>query len=827
MKRPDGSLPGLQHGVRRTVAVHGVLEAAAVFAWVLLFASFQLACADEPDSALLERPAPAPLEPHAPKRAEEPAPAQPASAGAFAHSGACTLCHAEQAAAWSGSHHDLAIQPATPDSVLGDFDETVFEHFGVTTRFFRDGDGFRVETEGADGLPGVFEVAFVFGVDPLQQYLIDLGAGKLHALTVAWDTRDGAWFSLYPDERIQAGDPLHFTGRLQRWNTMCAECHSTALRRGYSLESDAYDPSWAELDVGCQACHGPAEKHVAWAHSDERGSDNGLTIKLASDSGGAPLMGAEREVEVCAPCHSRRHPVSGEAVIGEPFLDHYMPSLLLPPLYHADGQVLGEVYVYGSFTQSLMHRRGVRCSDCHEPHSLVLRAEGDRLCLQCHSAQANPRFPTLAGRSYDTPAHHFHPEASAGARCVACHMPEAAFMVVDGRRDHSLRIPRPDLSERLGTPNACTGCHEDRSSAWAAQKVESHRASSERASKRPPTHYGEALHAGLEGEASSVEALLKLAMDTGEPAIARATALELLPDSAPAASDVVRALLLAVEDSSPIVRATAVGVLERYPSSESLEAVLGALSDDRRAVRIEAARVLGAMPEERLESRQREALARAIDEFRSAQLAVADTPGAHLNLGVLSERQGHSVLAEESYQNAVRLAPEFIPARVNLANLFNRLGRNEEAEQQLRAALATVAEWPPADGSTREKGELHYSLGLLLAETGRLPEAEGELARAAADLPDRARVRYNHGLALQQLGRSAAAERAFLEAESQAPSDPAIPNALAILYLQAKAPERALPHAARAYELTGSAEAGQLLASIRDELAAPEKPDAP
>ena len=160
--------------------------------------------------------------------------------------------------------------------------------------------------------------------------------------------------------------------------------------------------------------------------------------------------------------------MSERARIGGPFLDDYEPDLLLPGLYYADGQIDGEVYVYGSFTQSRMYRHGVRCSDCHDPHTLKLRATGNALCVRCHSPDGNPRFPSLQKKVYDAPEHHFHPPGSPGAACVACHMPARTYMQLDRRRDHSLRIPRPDLTLEIGTPNACTGCHQDRDARWAA-----------------------------------------------------------------------------------------------------------------------------------------------------------------------------------------------------------------------------------------------------------------------------------------------------------------------------------------------------------------------
>jgi predicted CXXCH cytochrome family protein len=738
----------------------------------------------------------------------------------FAAAGACAQCHPTEHSLWAGSHHDQAIQPASSETVLGDFDEAEFEQFGVATRFHRSQDRYRVETQGPDGQVGDFEVVYTFGVEPLQQYLVQLPGGRLQALTIAWDTERKTWFSLYPDEPIAPGDPLHWTGRRQRWNSMCADCHTTAFQRGYDLESDAYRASWAEIDVGCQACHGPAADHVAWAREPDHQGDPGLPVQFASGT-------AREQVEVCAPCHSRRHKVSDQIGIGEPYLDHYMPALLHPALYYPDGQVLDEVYVYGSFVQSRMYRNGVRCSDCHEPHGLTLRAEGNALCTRCHSEQPDPRFPSLAARAYDSPQHHFHSDGSPGASCVECHMPAKLFMQVDSRRDHSLRIPRPDLSLKLGTPNACTGCHTDRDAEWAALELAARRP----AGAPPREHYGEALAAGWTGAPGAAERVAALALDAELPAIVRATATVLLPTLRQAAVDPLPTLIAASVDVDPLVRASAARALELRPSPQGVSVLTALLSDSRRAVRIEAARVLGGLPLENLAAEQREALGRGLEEFRAAQRAVSDTPAAHLNLGVLHTQRGRLEQAEQAYQTALRQAPDFVPARVNLANLYNGLRRNDEAERELRAALTSTDQYLGGPEGAQQRGELHYSLGLLLAEIGRLAEAEQELALAAAELPNRPRIRYNRALALQRLGRTPEAEQVFLEAESLAPESPEVQNALAILHLQAARPERALPYAERFVELTGTDAATQLLERVRRRLAGgepgPAKSEAP
>jgi predicted CXXCH cytochrome family protein len=688
----------------------------------------------------------------------------------FVGSGECARCHAEQHAKWLGSHHDRAMEPATAATVVGDFDDASFGSFPILTRFFERDGGYWVHTEGPDGKMGDFRVKYTFGIEPLQQYLIEFPGGRLQSLTIAWDAREQRWFDLYPDERIPPDDALHWTGRSQRWNTMCADCHSTNLRRGYDLESDTYETTWSELDVGCEACHGPSSNHVAWADSGASAAgDRGLPVDFAART-------SAQEVEVCAPCHSRRHKVSDTAVVGEPFLDHYMPEPLREGLYHADGQVDGEVYVYGSFVQSRMYRQGVRCSDCHEPHGLDLRAEGNALCVRCHQPEPDKRFPGLTAKAYDSSQHHFHQAGSAGAECVACHMPAKNFMQIDARHDHSLRVPRPDLSLVLGTPNACSGCHVDQSDEWAAEAISEWYGPE----RRQGFHYGAVIAAARAGYREVVPGLAALVHDEELPAIVRATALELF-ERYRSGPEPLGVIVGATRDSDPMVRAAALAGLDRLPVEQRAQIVAPLLDDPLRAVRIVAARLLAAVPSEQLDPQQQRARARGLREFETAQQAVSDTSGAHLNLGVLRTQQGDAAAAERSYRTAIELDPDFLPAYFNLTALYNESGRNDAAERNLREALERFP----------ENGELYYSLGLLLAEEERLEEAAAAIAMAADRLPGRARIRYNLALAYQHLGRRDEAERALLAAREIDSRDPAILQALAILYMQAEDWDRA------------------------------------
>ena len=596
----------------------------------------------------------------------------------------CAGCHAAEYDSWQGSHHDPAMQEATEESVTGDFDNATFEYAGVRSTFFVRGEKFLVRTDGPDGEPAEYEIAYTFGVTPLQQYLIEFPDGRLQALSICWDTRAAGkggqrWFHLYPDERIDHRDVLHWTGPLQNWNFMCAECHSTRLRKNYRPEEDRFESSWSEIDVSCEACHGPGSGHVAWAEAAASGesstlSNLGLAVRLAETDDARWIMDPEAgvarrsrprrsvaELETCARCHSRRAILSEAYVHGNPLVDTHRPALLTEELYHADGQILDEVYVYGSFLQSKMHAAGVTCTDCHDPHSLELNGSGNGLCAPCH----------LATR-FDTPEHHHHEPEAPGAECVQCHMPSRNYMVVDPRRDHGFRVPRPDLTVKIGTPNACNGCHEGESAEWAAEQAVAWWGPD----RSGTPHYGETIHAGRRGLAGAGAALGVLAGDPGAPGIVRATALSLMLDNPGPA--VLPAVRRGVGDQDPLVRLAAADVAEMLDPASRVRLLSPLLRDPFRTVRIEAASGLAPVPPGTMSQDQHLALEAALGEYREAQEFNADRMESHLNLGLLHAQLGDLDQAEVEYRKAISMMPAFAAAYVNLADLY-RLRQQEEA----------------------------------------------------------------------------------------------------------------------------------------------------
>lgn len=752
--------------------------------------------------ALRTPPVPVAADPAAPAvvaaPAAPPVPAVPRPADWVDDAG-CASCHAGAAQAWRGSHHANAMAAPTAETLKGDFRGARFVHRGVETRFsMRDGRPV-VRTDGPDGRPAEFEVAWTFGWSPLQQVLIALPGGRLQALQVAWDEPRRRWYHLRPEERTPPGDVLHWTGRYQNANTMCLSCHVTGWEKRYDAATDTFASTWAAPNVGCQACHGPGSRHVEWARAKAEGRPVpatpgerfGLTVDLAA-------VGPRGQVEACSACHSRRTELTATAPPGAPRLDHFLPALLSPPAYHADGQQREEVFVDGSYRQSRMYQAGVTCTHCHEPHGGKPKAQGDAVCTQCHAPTPNPAFPKAAG-TFAARSHHFHPEDSAGARCTACHMPSTTYMGIQARPDHAIRVPRPDVSAKLGTPDACSSCHADRGPRWAAERV----AQWYGPQRRQEPHWGEAFAAMRAGRPGSADAVARIAADRTQPGLVRATALDLLRAD-PRTGEAVR--VEATRDPDPEVRAAAADSLEPLPPAVRASGLAPLLSDPVRAVRIAAARAFASLPRERVDASLRPALDLALDEYVAAQSVSLDMPGARLNLAVLAQHRGRSDEAEAQYLAALRIDPDFTPARANLARLHNALGRNADAERVLRDGLARQP----------DIGELQYSLGLLLAEQERFGDAAGALARAAVLMPERAKVRYNLGLAQQRAGRRRDAEASLLAAQKLDPADPQTTYALAVLYAQDGRWDDATRWADALVELTPSDPgARQLAARIR------------
>jgi tetratricopeptide (TPR) repeat protein len=667
----------------------------------------------------------------------------------FVGSKKCLDCHKKQFDTWQDSHHDHAMDAANQTTVLGDFDNAVFQSHGVTSRFYRKGDRYFVFTQGPEGNMGEFEITHTFGWYPLQQYLVPFPGGRRQCLPIAWDVREKKWYHLQPDSLPDPQDWLYWTNAGQNWNGMCAECHSTNLRKNYDPHTDTYQTTWSDIDVGCEACHGPGSRHAEWAELPDMARPQVENYELIVKTSG---LSSRSLVELCAPCHSRRAAL-GDYTHAEPdLLDSLLPQLLTEGLYFSDGQISEEVYVYGSFTQSKMYHRDVRCSDCHDVHSVKLAKEGNDLCLQCHRAD-----------EYDTKAHHFHKkkgekgepvksadgkvvfEVGTGAQCVQCHMPGRYYMGIDYRPDHSLRIPRPDLSTKLGTPNACNRCHADKTDKWSDEYITKWYGPGRR------LHYGSVIEAGRKGYPKVRERLIRMARDPLYPVIVRATALSFL--NAYPGNDSTEAFKIALMDDEALIRRTAIDRLNLADNELLVGMISPLLYDPVKAVRMEAAQRLAGEPANLLTPEQHKVFQSVLHEFETSMEYSADFAFGRYNLGNLYTALNRPQKAIRNYKAAIHIDDLFYAAKVNLAMLYNQRGDNDRAEVLLREVVEAFP----------EVYEAAYSLGLLLAEKKQYPEAAVFLRKAAQGLPERHRIQYNLGLLLQHLKRDNEAETALLK----------------------------------------------------------------
>jgi predicted CXXCH cytochrome family protein len=711
----------------------------------------------------------------------------------------CAGCHQAEAKLWNASQHKAAMQHATDKTVLGDFNDAGFDYFGVHSRFFRKDGRYLVETDGTDGKPAVFEVKYTFGIDPLQQYLVELPDGRIQALPIAWDTRPQdkggqRWFHLSPHEAIKHDDPLHWTKLNQNWNFMCAECHSTGVRKNYDAANDRFATTWAEISVGCEACHGQGSRHTAWAHAQKswwpfsklEDASKGLLVRFGERHGvtwpidprtGNPRRSAEpatlrKEVETCGLCHARRAAFREDWIPGQWLSQTHVVEPLARNAYHADGQIrdIEEPYNYTPFKQGRMFAAGVTCSDCHEPHSAKLRLPGEGVCLQCHAPD-----------KYADVKHRHHAAAEPAPTCMSCHMPVRTYMVIDERHDHTFRIPRPDVSVTLGTPNACNDCHRDKSPQWSAAALERWFGPSRNGFQG----YGAAFHAARTDQADAAALLAIVAADRNAPAVARASAFDELA-SRVTPQDIVTART-ALTDPDPMVRIGALDMLENVPADRVWSFVSPLLSDPVRGVRIRAASLLAGVPSASQPPTDRARFDQAAAEFIAAQRANAERPEARTALGDFLAQRGRSQEAEAEYQAALRLSPQYGTAAINLADLYRQRGRDRYGEAVLRAALASS----PRDAA------LHHALGLALTRLKQPQGALDELRRATKLEPNQARYAYVYAVALYSDGRHEQAMAVLKEALRNHSNDRDILQALVSFSREAGNTQAALDYAER------------------------------
>jgi tetratricopeptide (TPR) repeat protein len=676
----------------------------------------------------------------------------------------CIDCHQAEVDSWKTSHHANAMLPATKDNVLGDFNDVRFETNDGWTIFNKDKQGYYIET-GQTGEAGIrYEVPYVFAYTPLQQILVDIGKGRLQAYTVAWDAREKKeggqrWYDLY-EESHTPDTPFYWKGQFNNWNARCAECHSTDLKRGYNPDDDSYNTTFSEVNVSCEACHGPAQGHIKLTEAEQKKTNNaGFTNPLhkkgmwehkegattAQLFQGKPVSIDHGQPDQCAACHSRRTSLTDANDPGD-FTQHHIPRLALPELYHADGQILDEVYVYGSFSQSKMAAAGVTCTNCHDPHSGKVLTLDNNLCAQCHR-------PT----TFDTPEHTLHETGSKGAVCIDCHMPTNRYMGIDDRRDHAFRIPNPWVSEQLGTPDVCASCHENKDSKWSQAQL---------AAKKDSIFgqyddIGSALLLNAQDPIKGQANIAKLVLDEHQPPMRRAVLLGHLDMSKVENMQMLNELANSPES---LVKLGVIDVLERSTTQLQLQVGFGLLYDDNKNVRLQAIKLLAPafrqpLPEKAQKPMQ-DALMEAVTTYQKQQ----DLLSSQIALADLAYKVGDLEQAAVQYLNAVRIEPNSLPTKLNLASVYRETSQLDKA----RVLLEEILQVEPNHAMA-----LH-NLGLIYVVERNWSEAIKALLKAKQLEPDNPRFAFVYVLALEASGDIEEALKQVELLERRTPNDPAL-----------------------------------------------------
>lgn len=666
---------------------------------------------------------------------------------------ACQKCHTVEYKKWQKSHHYMSMLPANDSTVKGNFNNVTITLDGITSRFYKKGKEFYINTEGADGKNHDFLVKYIFGFYPLQQYLIVFPGGRMQVPRLSWDSRDKKWFNQYPGQNIPSHDWLHWTGNAQNWNTMCAVCHSTNLQKNYDTKTDTYKTTYSVINVSCESCHGPGKNHISLVRSPNY---NAADYKNKSHFVTKNTNQLE-QINTCAPCHALITEISNTHIQSKELYDNYIPQIPSTENFHPDGQFENEDYNYTSFLQSKMYAKGVKCSDCHDPHSITLKRPGNLTCTQCHVAS-----------KYSVPSHTFHKNLSSQPTCVNCHMPSKKFMGNDIRHDHVFRVPRPDLSEKYGVPNACTSCHKDKSNSELAKAIQKWYGP-----KRAP-HFAEDLIIGSKKELASESHLINLVNNPLVPPIVKATSLFYLGDIVTEKS--LATLLNALSHKEAVVRYHALRSLSNFQQELWRDKVGPLLNDKVRAVRIAAADLFITIPYDQIPQEDKKSFDNAHKELRKHLRYQTD-------FSVGNVMFADYFLKLKDYDNAVAFYEKGLKkdgvmnyALLNLSTVYSIQGKNELAIESLHKAIK----------NDPKNDRIYYNLGLVYVEINKFDEAMQSFAKAVSLQSKNPRVYYNYGLLLNQKNKAKEAEAVLLKGIAISPASSELYYALTYVYLQSK-----------------------------------------
>jgi predicted CXXCH cytochrome family protein len=592
----------------------------------------------------------------------------------FVGAAKCGECHEGIHKKWAGARHSKMLQPATPQTVLGDFSKGVISLRGARFTLERAGDRYLIRGPFPTGREEPLRIDYTLGSRRVQHYLTTLPDGRIVVLPPTWDVARREWFHnldiVNPDEATR--NPV------QVWNSNCFGCHVSAEVKGFDPALARYETKWTDFGTSCERCHGPGAAHAArYASPAPTSGPSAIVVPTR--------LTAERSTMVCAQCHSLRDVTVPGFTAGADYFDHFMPVLEYgqksdrDPAYWADGRPRRFSNDAIGFWQSgCFVKGGATCTSCHaDPHepdidrNPALARTNNELCTRCHEP---------IGRN--VARHTRHAPGSEGSSCVACHMPSTVVSLRTRMPDHTISVPTPENTVRYGIPNACSECHQDKDAAWAVTTLDTWYPNGRRMRL---VERADAFSAARRRDLTSVEPLLALAADVRQPPIVRANAigyLRFFPTPR------VRAALAAAATSDhPAIRATAVlGLGEPGFAAESIAPVLiAALADTTRVVRIGAMLSLvnlrvTAVPADaapRFEQAKRDYLTRAT--------LLADDPGVLLDAGKFHLMNQDANEAAKALEASLRLDPTLHASRYFLAVARLAQGRVTDARDLLNA----------------------------------------------------------------------------------------------------------------------------------------------
>jgi tetratricopeptide (TPR) repeat protein len=653
--------------------------------------------------------------------AADPAPAASPPPG-YAGSQSCRECHERFYNLWSTSHHGLAMQPYTDELAR----TRLTPHpapLAIENRTFQAHPERQVVIErGPDGEKS-YRIEHTMGGKNIFYFLTPMERGRLQVLPLAYDVNRRQWIDTSASAVRHFGNdndaPISWRNPVYTFNTSCLGCHVSQLARNYDPATDTYRTRWGEPGINCETCHGPSAEHVRLARLLPPGAPMPEPKLIV-----ARKLTPEQTNATCGSCHAKLSPLTEHMPPGERFFDHFNLSTLEDPDFYPDGRDLGENFTLTTWRLSPCLKSGqLDCVDCHTSSGRYKFRQGDpnAACLPCH--EKNVR---------DAAGHSHHPAGSAGARCIACHMPMTEFGRMH-RSDHSMRPPMPAATLAFKSPNACNQCHKDKEATWADKIVREWRT---RDYQAPVLQRGAWVAALRREDWSKLPEIVRYLASPPREEIWAASLLRLLR---PCDLELKwSGILPCLTDPSPLVRAAAVEALGDRMRPETIGPLLAAARDDFRLVRTRAGAALAAVPTASLRPEDRRAAEAATAEYLRTLMARPDDSGSRYNLGnFYLERQDYPRAVEE-FTAAIRLQPLNLAPLANRALAYAATGQNSQAEASLRQAL----ELDP------QHAGVNLNLGMLLAELGRLPEAEKAFRTAAKNDPKSAAAAYNLGVLL-------------------------------------------------------------------------------